>query len=196
MAKKSSKLSKSQGRKIKDSIGLGIALILLGIIFVFGGGNLLKRSNSDTFASEPVKIQGFVADVDSLEKIPQRIIIPELTIDLKVKNSGLINGYWQVFSDSAGWGEGSGIPGEAGNQVIFAHARRGLFLPLKDIKTGAKIYVLAKANWYEYEVKEIKEVRPTQVEVIAPTEDETLTLYTCSGFADSRRLIVIAKRTS
>jgi len=27
-----------------------------------------------------------------------------------------------------------------------------------------------------------------------PTPDETLTLYTCSGFADSKRLIVTAKR--
>ena len=194
MAKRSSKSKKPRVRKLKDKVGLGIALILLGIIFVFGGAGLFKRTSSETFASEPVKIEGFIASEESLEKIPQRIILPELSIDLPVKNSGLINGYWQVFTDAAGWGEGSGLPGEPGNQVIFAHARRGLFLPLRDVKLGTKVYVLSKETWYQYEVKEIKQVLPTQVEVIAPTEDETLTLYTCSGFADSKRLIVVAKR--
>ena len=194
MAKRSSKSKKPRVRKLKDKVGLGIALILLGIIFVFGGAGLFKRTSSETFASEPVKIEGFIASEEALEKVPQRIILPELSIDLPVKNSGLINGYWQVFTDVAGWGEGSGLPGERGNQVIFAHARRGLFLPLRDIKLGAKVYVLSKEKWYQYEVKEIKQVLPTQVEVIAPTEDETLTLYTCSGFTDSKRLIVVAKR--
>ena|SRR3972149_6135796 len=178
----------------KSKLGLGLSLIVLGLILVLGGAGLFKRTNSETFASEPVKIEGFVRGEESLEKVPQRILLPELSIDLPVKNSGLIDGYWQVFSDAAGWGEGSGLPGETGNQVIFAHAKRGLFLPLREVTLGMKVYVLAKEKWYEYEVKEVKEVLPTQVEVIAPTQDETLTLYTCSGFADSRRLIVVAKR--
>ena len=194
MAKRSSKSKKTKTRKLKDKVGLGIALILLGIIFVFGGAGLFKRTSSETFASEPVKIEGFIASEEALEKVPQRIILPELSIDLPVKNSGLINGYWQGFIDAAGWGEGSGLPGQPGNQVIFAHARRGLFLPLKDVEIGNKVYVLSKETWYQYEVKEIKQVLPSQVEVIAPTEDETLTLYTCSGFTDSKRLIVVAKR--
>lgn len=194
MTKKSRKVGPVTGRKIKDKFGLGISLIALGIIFILGGAGLFKRTNSETFASEPVRIEGFKVTPESVEKVPQRILIPELSIDLTVKNSKLVGGYWQVFGDAAGWGEGSGLPGEVGNQVIFAHARRGLFLPLRDIKNGSKVYVLSKEKWYEYEVKEIKEVRPTEVQVIAPTQDETLTLYTCSGFSDSRRLIVIAKR--
>src|SRR3990172_11519883 len=158
MAKRLSKSKKQKVGKLKDKIGLGVALILLGIIFVFGGAGLFKRTNSETFASEPVKIEGFIASEESLDKVPQRIILPELSIDIPVKNSGLINGYWQVFSDAAGWGEGSGLPGEPGNQVIFAHARRGLFLPLRDIKLGAKVYAVSEEKWYQYEVKEIKQV--------------------------------------
>ena len=50
------------------------------------------------------------------------------------------------------------------------------------------------SSWYSYEVVDIKEVYPNQTEVIEETDDETLTLYTCSGFADSKRLIVVAKR--
>ena len=184
MAKKKSKGSK---------FGLGIALIALGIIFVIGSFGQ-RTARTESFASEPVKVEGFSAEEAPQEKLPVRIVLPSLSIDLEVKAAKNVNGYWQVFPDTAAWGEGSGLPGEAGNQVIYAHARKGLFLPLRDIALGMKVYVLTKEAWYWYEVKEVKEVKPTQVEVIAPTEDETLTLYTCSGFADSKRLIVSAKR--
>ena len=181
--------------KTWDKVSLGIALIGLGVILVVGSFGV-KRSQSNTFASEPVKVEGFSVKDAPLEKLPVRILIPALSIDLEVKPARNINGYWEVFSDSAAWGEGSGLPGEQGNQVIYAHARRGLFLPLKGVQEGMKIYVFSSNNWYLYEVSQIKEVTPTQVGVIAPTEDETLTLYTCSGFADSKRLIVIAKKAS
>ena len=169
-----------------------ILFISLGIIFVVGSFGA-RRSQSETFASEPVKVEGFSVEEAPLEKLPIKVVIPSLAIDLEVKPAKNINGYWEVFSDSAAWGEGSGLPGENGNQVIYAHARRGLFLPLKDVEMGMKVYIFTKDDWYLYEVKEVKEVTPNQVEVIAPTEDETLTLYTCSGFSDSKRLIVVAK---
>ena len=111
-----------------------------------------------------------------------------------MKPAKVVKGKWEVFEDSAAFGLGSTEPGKAGNTVIFAHARKGLFLPLRDIKNSDKVYVMTKDKWFAYEVKEIREVYPKQIEVIAPTTDETLTLYTCSGFADSKRLIVIAKR--
>jgi sortase A len=113
---------------------------------------------------------------------------------LPVKTAKIVAGYWQVFEDTAAWGEDSGYPGKSGNQVIFAHARKGLFLPLRGIAVGDKVYIMTDAAWYAYEVKEIKDVTPDQKEVIAPTTDETLTLYTCTGFEDSKRLIVVAKR--
>ena len=100
----------------------------------------------------------------------------------------------EVFPDVAGFGLGSAYPDETGNQVIFAHARKGLFLPLKNVKVGQIVYVMTKEKWFSYKIEEIKEVLPSQTEVIAPTPDQVLTLYTCSGFADSKRLIVKAKR--
>jgi sortase A len=194
MAKKSTKKVKStRGRKRENKFGLGIALIVLGAIFILGSFGLAKKVPSDSFASEPVKVEGFSLSEAPQDKIPSRIIIPSLLIDLEVKPARNISGYWEVFLDSAAWGEGSGLPGEAGNQVIYAHARKSLFLPLRQIEVGTKVYVFTKEAWYAYEVKEIKEVRPTELQVIAPTRDETLTLYTCSGFSDSKRLIVVAK---
>ena len=189
--------SKVQVSSVQDrnsKIFLGIALLFLGAILVFGNDRLLNNRVSTSFASEPVTLEGFDLEITPDENYPRRVIVPEIAVDLEVGRSKLVNGFWEVFPDKAGWGDGSGIPGTAGNQVIFAHAREGLFLPLRSIKPGSKVYVMTEENWYAYEVKNIREVSPNQTEVIEPTDDETLTLYTCSGFGDSKRLIVIAKR--
>ncbi len=175
----------------REKLGLAISLIVLGVLFIWN--RTPSTVASDTFKNEPVKVQGF--DTQNAEgDLPTRVVIPGLGIDLPVERAKIIDGYWEVFEDTAAWGEDSGLPGKPGNQVVFAHAREGLFLPLKDVSEGEVIYILTNSDWYSYKVAEIKEVLPNQTEVIAPTLDETLTLYTCSGFNDSKRLIVIAKR--
>lgn len=124
---------------------------------------------------------------------PLRIIIPSRNIDLPIVEANIIDGYWELSETTASHGLGSAHPGEIGNMVIFAHAREGLFLPIREMKRDEQIYVLTKDTWYRYAAKDIKEVTPDQVEVIAPTENETLTLFTCSGFLDSKRIIIHAK---
>jgi sortase A len=88
---------------------------------------------------------------------------------------------------------GSANPGQNGNIVVFAHARNELFGPLRDIKKDETIYILTKDRWYRYSVSGTKLVDPSQIENIKPTDSEQLTLFTCSGFLDSKRLIVHAK---
>lgn len=184
------KLQKEKG--VKSKIALSLALIFLGFILLFVRPP--KNVSSGSFENEPVKITGFDQQEIKPEDLPVRIVLPKENIDLPVSEAKIVNGFWEVFEDKAAWGEDSGVPGRAGNQVIFAHAREGLFLPLKGVKIGDSVYVFTKDMWYAYEVKEIKEVFPNQKEVIEPTLDETLTLYTCSGFNDSKRLIIVAKR--
>lgn len=189
--------------------------IIYSLILIVGGGLLVaklilpnlpeRKLNSDntsttestSFSQEPVSVDKrlLLAATDKFSKKspPVRIIIPELNIDIPVREARVVNGYWEVFPDVAGFGLGSAYPDELGNQVIFAHARDGLFLKLKDAKIGKNIYVFTKDRWYFYKVTEIKDVWPSQIEVIAPTKDQTLTLFTCSGFLDSKRLIVTAK---
>ncbi len=180
----------------KGRLGIGIALSIFGLTLFFIKPQPLNSFKlNSTIADEPVNIQGFDENNYKEEDIPVRIMIPEISIDLEVQKARIINGFWEVFKDKAAWGEGSGIPGRVGNQVVFAHAREGLFLPLKDIKKDMELFIFTKDKWYSYKVTEIKEVYPNQVEVIKPTEDETLTLYTCSGYKDFKRLVVVAKRS-
>lgn len=129
------------------------------------------------------------------DDFPVRLIIPSVKIDVPVKPSKVIAGVWELHEDAAGYGLGSALPGRFGNSVIFAHARAKLFLPLRKIKINDLISVKTRDDhWFSYTVVEKKEVDPTQIEVIAPTFDKTLTLFTCSGFVDSKRLIVVAKQ--
>jgi LPXTG-site transpeptidase (sortase) family protein len=160
---------------MKNSIKISLILIVLLLVFY-------KPGNSNIYGAQNIAANG-----------PTRIIIPEISIDLGIKKAKIINGYWEVFDDSAAWGEGSGELGKPGNMVIFAHDTKGLFYTLKDIKIGDIIYIYGQET-YSYKVTEIKNTIPSDLSVIAPTKDQTLTLYTCSGPLDSKRLVVVAKR--
>lgn len=163
------------------------------VIYIDSGNQISELSTS--FSQEPVKVDKGLLKTDKKKgSPPSRVVIPSIQVDLTVEQSKIVRGYWEVFADKAGFGEGSSYPGEAGNQVIFAHARNKLFGDLPKVNIDDSVYILTDEGWYKYQVVEKKEVTPDQTEVIAATEDETLTLYTCSGFADSKRLIVVAKR--
>jgi len=168
---------------------MGIGLILVGAT-----QRNINNIFNYSFRDEPIDVRGFEVPEVVEMSAPSRIEVADISVDLPVKLAKIVEGYWEVFEDTAGWGEGSGVPGHPGNQVIFAHAKQGLFQPLQNIQEGMVITISTDKEIYEYEVKEIKSVHPNQIEVIEPTFDETLTLYTCSGFNDEKRLIVIAKR--
>ena len=143
--------------------------------------------------AEPIKIDAQLLSEKEPSQPPQRIVIPALNLDLPVVEARVVNGFWEPSQSSASHGVGAANPGEPGNVVIFAHARDDLFGPLRNLKKDIIIYVLTKDRWYSYSTEDIKLVDPSDIQVIAPTPAETLTLYTCSGFLDTKRLIVTAR---
>lgn len=144
-------------------------------------------------SDEPIRIDKGLLGSAEPSQPPLRILIPKHNVDLSIVEARVINGYWELSETTASHGIGSVNPGERGNSVVFAHARDELFGPLRNIKKDEDIYILTKDRWHRYRVEEIKLVDPNQIEVIAPTNYETLTLFTCSGFLDTKRLIVTAK---
>lgn len=194
---------------------LGIFLVVFGVILFLSPliykkyiglkTEEIRKAKEETFPSAspsgemvetgPVKIdKASLTEVFSLADLPKRIIIPSRQIDLPVQPAKVVDGAWELSETEASFGLGSTTPGGSGNTVIFAHAKWGLFRPLRTIEKRAKIYVLTAQEYYVYEVEKIKTVLPSQVEVIEPTEEDILTLFTCTGFADAKRLIVVAKR--
>lgn len=176
--------SKPRTKKLKTLFGL--IFILLGLLFLYK----VPVPQKTQVAEEPIKMASFKSS--DKESTPTRIIIPKNDIDLPITFSKIKKGYWKTSETTASHGEGSANPGEGGNVVVFAHAREGLFYNLKDVKKDDVIYVLTRDRWFKYKIKEIKNVYPNQIETIAPTDYEVLTLFTCSGFFDEKRLIVKA----
>lgn len=186
---------------------IGIMLFATGILlFLFPGvykASVSRRSSFPLFLNnainaesngEPIRIDGALMGLSSDEYKPIRIVIPRVAIDVPVVEAPVTGGLWELSETSASHGQGSANPGEKGNAVIFAHARDGLFGPIRDMKNGDAVYIFTKERWFKYKIVDIKQVNPDQLEVIAPTGDETLTLFTCSGFLDSKRFIAVAKR--
>jgi len=147
---------------------------------------------SATLANEPIQIEKSLLSVITPNKSPERIIIPDLSLDVAIIEAPVIDGYWKISENTASHGVGSAYPGENGNIVIFAHARNKLFEPLRRIKKGSLIYILTGDSWHRYISLDSKLVEPNNVEVIKKTDTEILTLFTCSGFMDNKRLIVNA----
>lgn len=161
--------------------------MILGLLFLYK----IPVIKSTTQNKEPIVASSEFKKKNGESEIV-RILIPEKNIDLEVKPAKIVRGYWETRELGASHGEGTANPGEKGNVVIFAHAREGLFYNLRDIKKDDIVYVFTKDRWYRYKVDEIKTVYPNQVETIAPQDKEILTLFTCSGFFDEKRLIVKA----
>jgi sortase A len=77
--------------------------------------------------------------------------------------------------------EGTARVGSAGNLGIAGH-RDGFFRGLKDISLGDSIDLLTPAGNEIYTVSSIEIVDPTDVWVLSPTEQKTITLVTCYPF--------------
>ncbi|HCG98881.1 MAG: hypothetical protein A2074_02760 [Candidatus Aquicultor primus] len=127
------------------------------------------------------------------EKDPfARIVIPKIDLDAIVVEG--------VSPESLNLGPGhmeeTPYPGEIGNMVISGHrvTHSRPFFYLDELEKGDLILVSDASEQYAYYVVETKVVKPTEISVIDPTEDRTLTLTTCNPrFSARTRLIIVAK---
>lgn len=128
------------------------------------------------------------------KNLPIAIRISFLNLSLPVVETTIVNGVWEIPEKSAGHlNTSSGIG--SGNMVVYAHNKNSLFGPIRWIKTESVIEIVGHdEKTYRYQVVEIKEVGPDKIEYVLPKNEEVLTLYTCSGIFDSKRLVVVAKR--
>jgi len=76
---------------------------------------------------------------------------------------------------------GTPKPGESGNIGIAGH-RDGFFRGLKDVSTGDTVEIVTPDSVTRYVVDEITVVSPTDVMVLAPRTQPSVTLVTCYPF--------------
>jgi sortase A len=74
------------------------------------------------------------------------------------------------------------FPGDRGNAAFAGH-RDTFFRNLRGIRTGDRIVVTTSEGRHEYIVRDTRIVQPSDVSVLDPTPDSTLTLVTCYPFS-------------
>lgn len=90
------------------------------------------------------------------------------------------------------------MPGQSGNAAIAGHRTTygAPFYRLNELQPGDTIYVTTKdgARPWQYQVTFSKSVSPEDVSVLNPTNDNRLTLTTCTPrFTATQRLVVVSK---
>ena len=128
---------------------------------------------------------------------PDRLIISKIGVNAPIietdnQDYGLSLGAWLMPSGSD--------PGEIGNTIITGHRFKYLppnnltFYLFHKLETGDLVYIIWKGEEMYYEISEIKIVEDTDMSVMNQTDDETLTLFTCTPiYSTKQRLVVTAK---
>jgi LPXTG-site transpeptidase (sortase) family protein len=96
------------------------------------------------------------------------------------------------------------LPGQAGNTAIFGHSSHDwwepgnykfVFVLLDKLSPGDRFTIDYQSKRYTYEVTGTKIVEPTDLTVLKPTAEPTVSLITCTPPGTSlRRLVVTAKQ--
>jgi len=127
---------------------------------------------------------------------PTHLRAPRVGVDTAVVSAGFSLGEWDVprYTAAHYWPI-AGYPGTPGNIVIAGHVgyRGIIFNKLPDIQAGDAIFVAAGGAERRYLVREVLTLLPEETWVMAPTDDEVLTLITCVPIGVyTHRLIVRA----
>jgi sortase A len=124
-----------------------------------------------------------------------RIDIPRLALSVAVFEGTKS----QMLRLGAGHIEGTPLPGEAGNIGIAGH-RDTFFRQLKDVRRNDEIQIQTPTELLRYQVDWVKIVAPSDLSVLTPSTESTLTLVTCYPFwflgSAPRRFVVRAHKHS
>ncbi len=124
-----------------------------------------------------------------------RIWIPKLHLSAMVREGDDA----KTLRQSVGHIPATVLPGQPGNVGVAAH-RDTFFRRLGDLQTGDSIAFSTMDGEFTYEVESLRVVAPEDVEVLASSQENVLTMVTCYPFFyignAPKRFIVRAKQTS
>lgn len=169
----------------------GIISIIIGILcLVYAGALYAQRSNPTrlNFKESPTQ-----KPVISGKILPSRLVISAVNIDLPVIPSEIKEGEWETTDTGVSYLKSSPLPGDRGNSIMYGHNWESLLGPLLRVKTGDTLSVeYSDGEKKTFVVAGIMTVTPDQTHILNATSDRRITLYTCTGFMDSKRLVIVA----
>lgn len=160
-----------------------VIVLATGIVWYF----VSRQQDNLSFNEPPPEVQ------TEHSVPPTRLRIPSLRIDADITSGSIRNGVWSVSETHISHLITSAYPGNDGNMIMYGHDKRSILGKLPRIAVGDGIIVEdEEGTEYRYSVTEIHTVPPDDTALIQPTEYPLLTIYTCTGFLNSKRFVVRA----
>jgi len=183
---------KSKKTKLQISKIAGYGLISLGVLVIV---SVLILTRQPDLSLDNKSIQ-FETRLNEQINYPIEINFPSQNKQLSVAMGSFQYGTWKISENSATFLDYSGIPGESGNVVIYGHKKDTVFGDLSKVRPGDKVEIKTiNGQSFSYSINSVKDVWPNQVEVLEQGSEQKLTLFTCTGIFDSKRLVVSATRS-
>ena len=127
------------------------------------------------------------------KELPVRVTIQSQKIDLPLIPAEISDNTWSVTEKGASYLTSSPIPGNVGNSIIYAHNWSSLFGNLSHVKKGDIVEIqFADKSTKRFVIDSTAVVSPTDSKILSGSQDRKVTLYTCTGFLDSKRFVAVA----
>ncbi len=168
-------------KRYLDTVILGLGIFFLG----FGTYLVIERHT-------PAHVYASVIEPNIKEQ-PTRLTISSLDINLSIYPALIHDKKWDITKDGVSYLSTSPLPGDHGNSVLYGHNWPTLLGSLKHIQPGDIIEIQNNhGETFSYIVYFVSVVTPDETHIYQNTDDYRLTLYTCTGLLDSKRLVVTA----
>lgn len=184
------KFTKRFSRRFSNSRASSVMLMIGLCLILIGGMQSIQAYSRPSF-------EGEVSYVYSSQGIyaPVAINIPNADIDLPIKKTFIENGRWEVSEKGVSHLATSSNLDVEGNVILYGHNTFDRLGHLHKLKVGDEIILKdSKGKNYSYVVATISIVDPTDIEKLSSYDGQTLSIYTCTGFADLKRLLIKAYR--
>ena len=123
---------------------------------------------------------------------PTKLMIDSAEIELPIALTTIIDGNWNYSDKEVLFVKDSGGLGMPGNKIFYGHNYPNLLKNLKNVTEGDTIEFFQAGSIYRYKVVSANNVTPDQTHIMSQTDDDRVTIFTCSGFLDSKRLVITA----
>ena len=181
---------KRKTKKVKVSKRNPILLSTIGAILILIGGLYHVHQLQSLSFDRSYNVKQF----SSPKPAPKQIIIRSIQVSLPIAQTTIKNGTWEIFNDGASHLASSANPDEHQPIIVYAHNRTTQFGNIGMLKKGDSIVLSSGQSHFLYSVNRQLVVDPSNMSALTKVKGETLILYTCTGWADSKRLLVYADR--
>lgn len=174
----------------------GSFLITIGVVFITFCLYLNWQRNDPSRLAFTLNSTQIVTNDTYSNIIPINILIPSLGLNLPIIPANLSAGKWEATTKGISYLVTSPIPGEIGNSILYGHNWPTLLGSLPKLQKEDKIQIyFSDGSIRDFSVQLTSTVNPDQTHILEPANDQRLTLYTCTGFLDSKRFVVTAIRS-